>query len=185
MIGIIRPRPPVLLIIILLLLSSSILSFQSPVIQRTQHVRSKSLVVLCEIQSSLVSVRDVPPEEQTPTMYYYHIDFKNFWKKTRAHFLPCDRPPRPPDYLSKKSWYWDVDDDHVIRSSTHWSNACGYIKDCFWTFDEDTFRAHASNAKQGVWLTGKCRYADFEKGSKSSMKLRVNDRKRERQTSSC
>jgi hypothetical protein len=161
---------------VLLAVICSVQSFVCP------HEPHRSTSCLYEIKSSLVSVRDVLPEEtgsnnMPPSkQILYHVDFKNFWQKTRGHFTPCVRPlGRSPDFKSKNSWYWDVDDEYVIRSSDHWSNACGNIKDCFWTFDEEAFRANSKTKKQ--WLTGKCNYADLERGKKSSMKVRVNDRK--------
>ena len=132
---------------------------------------------LYEVQSSLLSVRDVPEEEGEKKMILYHVDFKNFWRQTRGHFIPCERPKnRSPDYKSNNSWYWDVDDEYVVRSSDHWSNGCGSIKDCFWTIDEETYRAKKTDKKKR-WLTGKCSYADLERGKKSSMRMRINDRK--------
>mmetsp|Transcript_12471 Transcript_12471/g.20706 ORF Transcript_12471/g.20706 Transcript_12471/m.20706 type:complete len:183 (-) Transcript_12471:48-596(-) len=136
---------------------------------------------LFDIQSSLVSVRQVPEDKEKSDSQtkkiLYHVDFKNFWQKTRGHFVPCDRPPggRSPDFKSKHSWYWDVDDEYVVRSSNHWSNACGNIKDCYWTFDEAAFRENSETKK--TWLTGRCNYADLERGKKSSMRVRLNDRK--------
>mmetsp|Transcript_9985 Transcript_9985/g.15335 ORF Transcript_9985/g.15335 Transcript_9985/m.15335 type:complete len:131 (+) Transcript_9985:26-418(+) len=118
----------------------------------------------------------------------FHENFTNIMlaskisgKKTRAHFTPCERPKTSPDYKSKSSWYWDVNDEFVIRSSDHWSNSCGNIKDCFWTIDEEAFRQNKTNYKKNknkkIWLTGKCYYADFQRGKSSSMRARINDRK--------
>lgn len=141
---------------------------------------------LYEVQSSLVAVSDeITTNDVPPKLYKYHVDFRNFWRKTRAHFTPCERPKRSPDFKSKRSWYWDVSDDYVIRSSDHWSNSCGNIKDCFWTIDEEAFRENKTcykNTKKSkakrkkTWLTGKCYYADFQRGKSSSMKARINDR---------
>jgi hypothetical protein len=170
--------------------SSVVQGFLGHLSHRHNRIRHPCLYA---IQSSLVSVQDVVAVEGTlchtnvdgspvavvqhESQILYHINFKNFWRQTRAHFVPCERPlkNRAPDFKSKGSWYWDMDDEYVIRSSDHWSNSCGSIKDCFWTFQEEDFRANSKDKSR--WLTGKCNYADFERGKKSSMRLRMNDRK--------
>lgn len=170
------------LLLALTVTSSSVNAFLGHPLQIRNRIHQSCLY---EIQSSLLSVQDVTPApdvDGSPSVLeqnkvLYHINFKNFWRQTRAHFVPCERPPksRTPDFKSKRSWYWDVNDEYVIRSSDHWSNSCGSIKDCFWTFQEEDFRANSTDKRR--WLTGKCNYADFERGKKSSMRLRINDRK--------
>ena len=159
-------------------------SSEAFVVSRTPMTRTPPSA----LKGTLASIQDVvEKEKQSTKIYQYHVGFKNFWKSTRAHFLPCDFPrDRKPDFTSKKSEYWDVDDEYVIRKSDHWSNHCGNIKSCFWTIDEAVFevpykrsggkKKKPKKTKHHRCVTGMCRYADFERGKSSSMKLRRNDR---------
>jgi hypothetical protein len=150
---------------------------------------SDSSMLLLSAISSLKSVEDLPlkatnpvtslktiqdsPSKGISTMYYYHITWTNFWKKTRAHFTACEAPTRKPDFSSSRSTYWDQG-DHVVRRSDHWSEQFGIysIRGCVWTIDQN-------QTKGAKFITGKCDYADFERGKRSSMKRRVNLRKKE------
>jgi hypothetical protein len=122
--------------------------------------------------TSLKTIQDIP-SEGIGRVCYYHITWTNFWKKTRAHFTACEAPTRKPDFVSSRSAYWDQG-DHVVRRSDHWSEQFGIysIRGCVWTIDQD-------QTKGAKFIAGKCDYADFERGKRSSMKRRMNLRKKE------
>lgn len=122
--------------------------------------------------SSLTNVQDIPPKELN-RIYYYHVTWNNFWKKTKAHFTVCDAPKRKPDFTSSRSTYWD-EGEHVVRRSDHWSEQFGIysIRGCVWTIGQE----QTNGAR---FLVGRCEYAEFERGKRSSMKRRVNSRKKE------
>eukprot|EP00523_Entomoneis_sp_CCMP467_P021352 CAMPEP_0168839186 /NCGR_PEP_ID=MMETSP0727-20121128/6026_1 /TAXON_ID=265536 /ORGANISM="Amphiprora sp., Strain CCMP467" /LENGTH=355 /DNA_ID=CAMNT_0008892659 /DNA_START=97 /DNA_END=1164 /DNA_ORIENTATION=- len=86
----------------------------------------------------------------------FRIDFGNFYVATRASYEACERPVEPPHFRSPSgSEYWETDEGRaVIRCSDHWSNSCGLIATCWWTYD---WEHHVPRRR----LTGKCRYEDF------------------------
>lgn len=105
----------------------------------------------------------------------YHVDFHNFYRATRAHYMPCPRPDGPPEFVSPSgSEYWDVNNESVIRCSDHWSNTCRRIADCWWTYEESSYVPRQA-------LSGICSYADFTRAQQYNYGwihcTYVNDRK--------
>jgi hypothetical protein len=88
------------------------------------------------------------------------VTFHTFSKATRANFRPCQRPDREPDYKGNHSWYWNVDDKCLIRSSEKWSNEGVHIRANWWTID-DAARHEDNSRSPDKRLTGMCSYEDF------------------------
>jgi len=100
----------------------------------------------------------------------YHIDFDNFYQHTRAHYVKADSPPvTPPKFTSPSgSQYWEGPNG-VYRCSDHWSNTCGRIATCWWTYaPESEVRRRTPWGVPQERLTGYCRYADFRLRLRSS-----------------
>lgn len=92
----------------------------------------------------------------------FSVHFGNFFKNTTATYNKCGRPDRPPAVTSPSgSEYWETPQG-VIRCSDHWSNTCGRIATCWWTYepDKETKRhAYANGERQR--LVGFCPYERF------------------------
>jgi hypothetical protein len=89
------------------------------------------------------------------------VTFRNFHNATRANFRVCERPVREPDYKGNRSWYWNVDDKYVIRSSEQWSNEGLHIRANWWTIDETAGNEGNVPTSPDNKLTGMCIYEDF------------------------